>query len=220
MGGAALELLLMSIGALSALFAVLAIFDQAWELVYAWLGLAIIAETAVHLRWAAEESAGVAPAGNQRRVVGAISFLNSVFVPIVALLHAGFLDGAIGVILAGLIILAAQYRLGFRAWAAPVAKFDGFPAAYDSNGSGHWEAGENFDDVNKNNSYDGPDCDSFTDTNGNNVPDNLETPLNWKGRLRVQMLAFDTSRLVTKDASQRALAAAVRTLSTTIRIRN
>ncbi len=103
-------------------------------------------------------------------------------------------------------------------WSAQ--SIDGFPAAYDSNGSGHWEPTENYDDLNKNNSYDGPDCDSFTDTNGNNVPDGSEKPLNWKGRLRIQMLSFDTKRLVTKNATQYALQAAVRTISTTIQIRN
>ena len=101
---------------------------------------------------------------------------------------------------------------------------DGFVGTYDLNSSGYWEPGENYTDQNKNNQYDGPDCANFTDTNGNNVPDSdptlSELPSGWWGNLRIQMLAFDTKRLVTTNVNQYANQTAVRTLSTVVKLRN
>ena len=131
MGGALARRLLMALGALSALFALLAIFDQAWELVYAWLGVGLVAETLTQVSWTADPAmtADPTPPG-ERRVVGALSYLGTVFIPIVAMLHAGFLDGTIGVLCAGAVIVSSLLRLAHRNWAAPVQEFEGLPAAW------------------------------------------------------------------------------------------
>ena len=100
---------------------------------------------------------------------------------------------------------------------------DGFDTSYDINNSGYYEFGENFDDTNKNNFYDGPDCDSFADANGNNVPDGNElgtTALQWNGQLRLQLIAFDARMLVRENADLAASKAAIRILSNVIKIRN
>ena len=130
MNGAALRAVLIATGALSALLAVLAIFDQMWELVYGWLGLALLTEAALLYGRAPPNDELSMASTNEHRVLGAIALLTSVFVPLVALLHAGFLDGIPGAILAGLVMLSAVHRLGSRDWAAPVTQFEGFPAAW------------------------------------------------------------------------------------------
>ena len=133
MGGTVVRLLLMSAGALSALFAGLAVFDQAWELVYAWLGAGLLAEAMIHAGPPAggfSEDAAAIPSADGRRVVGALAYLIAVFMPVIAMLHAGFLDGVAGVFIGGVIVLSGLYRLGRDDWAAKVAQFDGFPAAW------------------------------------------------------------------------------------------
>ena len=140
MNGAAIRGILIATGALCALLSVLAIFDQAWEMVYGWLGLALVTETALlsgRPSSPGTSSSEVSPAiALEHRAISAISFLTSVFVPVVAILHAGFLDGIPGVILAGLVILSAVYRLAFHDWATPVTHFEGLPAAWGIAGFG------------------------------------------------------------------------------------
>jgi hypothetical protein len=118
------------VSVLCGLLAILAVFDQAWEYVYGWLGVAALAHLAEFVRSAdapdyEAPSSGDGDVGDLESVrlegVSAIAaFLVFVFVPIVAMLHAGFLDGVAGTVLAVLILLSALYR-----WAYVRADDDG-----------------------------------------------------------------------------------------------
>jgi phosphatidylserine synthase len=123
----AIRHLLGSVGVLSALFAVLAVFDQSWETVYAWLGLGILVQ--IWDCFEAKPRRLPEPTAGAVQSLSIIAFLNSVFVPVVAMLHAGFLDGIAGVVVGGLILLSAQYRLCFLR-SSERAPFTGFPAVW------------------------------------------------------------------------------------------
>lgn len=127
--------LLLSVGVLCALFALLSVFDQAWELVYAWLGLAMLLQSIQAADVdrlfnpdpgepfdSPEPAETGSPDSHATSLAGTVSFLNCVFVPVVAMLHAGFMEGVAGVVLAGVVLLAALYRLSFLAnHNAPIA---------------------------------------------------------------------------------------------------
>ena len=120
--------IVVAMGALSALLALLAVFDQAWEVVYAWLGVGLAMECAEGSISATEPE--LAPPSVPP--IALVAFLNSVFVPVVVLVHAGFLAGEFGVAMAILAVWSAQYRLTFHDWAGMPANFLGFPAAWST----------------------------------------------------------------------------------------
>jgi phosphatidylserine synthase len=143
--GAAFSHILVSVGVLSALFALLAVFDQSWELVFAWLGLGILAQIAAillppPLLTSPEQPPSVLSSHelstrslavrNYASSLEVVSFLHNVFVPVVAMLHAGFLDGVAGVVVAGLILVSAQYRQANTDAGAQRDSFIGLPAAW------------------------------------------------------------------------------------------
>ena len=139
MNGAILRPILVAAGALCALLAMLAVFDQSWEIAYAWLGCGLLAELVPpHLALEQDADEGAEPpafdANNERRVRSGISFLLSVFVPTLALVQAGFLDGLTGIIVAALIVLSGTYRLAFHDWALEVSAYEGFPSAWPAVG--------------------------------------------------------------------------------------
>jgi phosphatidylcholine synthase len=124
----ALGHLVAAVGAFSALSALIAIFDQSWELVYAWLGVGLLCEGADNLLWSTADTDS--SEGAISRPILVVTFLNSVFVPVIAMYHAGFLDGWFGIFVAVVIIWAAQFRLAYHPWTGPTATFVGFPAAW------------------------------------------------------------------------------------------
>lgn len=135
MNGAILRPLLLAAGSLCALLAMLAVFDQSWEIAYAWLGCGLLSDIVVpHLAADPEtDDAADAPAftpADERRVRSATTFLLSVFVPTLVLLQAGFLDGLLGIIIAVLIVLSGTYRLAYFDWAESVPEYEGFPASW------------------------------------------------------------------------------------------
>lgn len=135
MNGAILRSLLVAAGALCALLAMLAVFDQSWEIAYAWLGCGLLADLVLpHLAPEPEPDDTAEPpafdANNERRARSGITFLLSVFVPTLVMVQAGFLDGLFGVIVAALIVLSGAYRLAFHDWALEVPEYEGFPAAW------------------------------------------------------------------------------------------
>jgi len=137
--GASLRPVLVALEAAFALLAMLAVFDQSWELTYGWLGCGLLADLALtHLATSRSATDAAEPrlfdGENEFRARGALLFLNTVFVPALALVQAGFLDGLLGVGVAGLIVLSGTYRLAFQDWAAGVSEYEGFPAAWGAVG--------------------------------------------------------------------------------------
>lgn len=125
-------------GGVCALLALLAVFDQAWEQVYCWLGFALIlqaagSEDAALLAFPAFVDQNDPECDEQHVPIDEIGgFLASVFVPVVAMLHAGFLDGWAGAAVGCMIVLSALYRLAYMANHPnqPATRFLGLPAAW------------------------------------------------------------------------------------------
>jgi hypothetical protein len=115
----AAQFLTIAIGALSGLFALLAVFDQFWEVVYGWLGVGLLARLVDQLsaRFNAGEAGSASqPAGDETiapETAASVLYVLNVFVPVVAMLHAGFLDGRAGVVVAAVVVLSAIYRMAF-----------------------------------------------------------------------------------------------------------
>ncbi len=107
-------------------------------------------------------------------------------------------------------------------------KWDAGEPFVDTNNDGIWTAAEPFTDENGNGQYEGPDCDPFYDTNGNNVKDSNElvatpgatsaTP--WSANLRIIVRSFDAQKALTVTKDRRDSAATIRTLMTKVKIRN
>lgn len=111
--------------------AMLAVFDQAWEALYAWLGLALVLQGVDDVRIVSasgDELVEDAPLAAGPGYL--VWFLTTVFVPVIALLHAGFLDNVAGTLVAGLILVAAFYRFVFQATERLSGSFTGLPAAW------------------------------------------------------------------------------------------
>lgn len=129
--------LLASIGVISAMMALLAVFDQGWEYVYGWLGLALLTQavSAGDFAFLPLADHDDFPDSDQAilhaRPAAIVAFLTGVFVPVIAMLHAGFLDGVAGAAFGGVILLAALYRLVFVAQPQePASRIVGLPAAW------------------------------------------------------------------------------------------
>ena len=129
--------LAVSICLLCTMMALLAVFDQAWEQMYAWLGISMLlraAEAEFEIGFESElasssESAHL-EAMNSTVSRKIIDFLTNAFVPIIGMLHAGFLDGPAGVAIAGVALMSALYRFAFTKWDLSNNTFIGFPVAW------------------------------------------------------------------------------------------
>lgn len=135
---------LLASGVVAALFAMLAVFDQSWEFVYAWFGAALLSEAARSAFFGPsdkDDDEGVDTAHLNGGLDIVAVFCSTVFVPVIAMLHAGFLDGYIGIVVAVLMILTALYRLAYHNTASeeaqdnsgppgPNASFSGMPACW------------------------------------------------------------------------------------------
>ncbi len=111
--------------------AMLAVFDQAWETLFGWLGLALILQGIDDVRLTSLQTVDSEDGALLQADPGyLVWFLTSVFVPVIALLHAGFLDNVAGSVVAGLILIAAFYRVGFQARERSVGSFNGVPAGW------------------------------------------------------------------------------------------
>jgi phosphatidylserine synthase len=109
--------LLLGFSFVSALVSVFAIFDQAWEQVYGWLGSSLLAEEvrAAFFPPADSDDDETTDTADLNTGLAAISvFCSTVLVPVIALLHAGFLDGYLGIIVGVLVMLTALYRLAYH----------------------------------------------------------------------------------------------------------
>jgi phosphatidylcholine synthase len=116
---------------LVAYVAMLAVFDQAWETLYGWLGLALILQGVDDAVSFSNSDNHDVDAPHARTDPGyVVWFLTTVFVPVIALLHAGFLDNIAGTLVAGLILLGAFYRFAFQATDRRSGSFMGLPAAW------------------------------------------------------------------------------------------
>jgi phosphatidylcholine synthase len=123
--------LFTALGAVCGLLAALAAFDGAWERMFAWLGLALIIDgidgTFARLAHVEERL----PRFSGERLDLVVDYVTYVFVPALALLRAGFLDGTVGLIVAALILLSSLYHFSDLASKGEDYSFVGFPAVWN-----------------------------------------------------------------------------------------
>ena len=120
--------LFTAFGAVCGLLAALAAFDGAWERMFAWLGLALLIDgiDGIFARLAHVEER--LPRFSGERIDIVVDYVTYVFVPVLALLRAGFLDGPVGLIFAALILLSSLFHFSDLASKGDDYTFVGFPA--------------------------------------------------------------------------------------------
>jgi phosphatidylcholine synthase len=120
-----------ALGAVCGLFAALAAFDGAWERMFAWLGVALFIDgidgSFARLTRVEERL----PRFSGERLDLVIDYVTYVFVPALALVRAGFLAGALGLVLAAAILLSSLFHFSDLASKGDDYSFIGFPAVWN-----------------------------------------------------------------------------------------
>jgi phosphatidylcholine synthase len=123
--------LFTALGAVCGLLAALAAFDGAWERMFAWLGLALFIDgidgSFARLTKVEERL----PRFSGERIDLVVDYVTYVFVPALALVRAGFLDGPAGLVLAAAILLSSLYHFADLASKGDDYSFIGFPAVWN-----------------------------------------------------------------------------------------
>jgi phosphatidylcholine synthase len=123
--------LFTALGAVCGLLAALAAFDGAWERMFAWLGLALFIDgidgSFARLTKVEERL----PRFSGERLDLVVDYVTYVFVPALALVRAGFLEGPVGLILAASILLSSLFHFSDLASKGDDYSFVGFPAVWN-----------------------------------------------------------------------------------------
>ncbi len=123
--------LFTALGAVCGLLAALAAFDGAWERMFAWLGLALFIDgidgSFARLTRVEERL----PRFSGERLDLVVDYVTYVFVPALALVRAGFLEGPVGLILAASILLSSLFHFSDLASKGDDYSFVGFPAVWN-----------------------------------------------------------------------------------------
>ena len=129
---AALVHLFTALGAVCALFATQAVLAGSWELMFAWLGLALLIDGFDGMLARMADVASRLPRFSGDRLDLVIDYVTYVFVPALALLQAGFLgNGWFGVLLASLILLSSLFHFSDTESKTEDHCFVGFPAIWN-----------------------------------------------------------------------------------------
>jgi phosphatidylcholine synthase len=131
MWAAALVHLFTALGAVCALLATRAVVSGAWEAAFAWLGLALAIDGIDGTLARRARVQHHLPRFSGDRLDLVVDYVTYVFVPALALLQAGFLQGAWGVALASGILLASLFHFSDTASKASDHSFVGFPAVWN-----------------------------------------------------------------------------------------
>lgn len=120
-----------ALGAVCGLLAALAAFDAAWERMFAWLGLALFIDgidgSFARLTKVDERL----PRFSGERLDLVVDYVTYVFVPALALVRAGFLEGMVGLVLAAAILLSSLFHFADLASKGDDYSFIGFPAVWN-----------------------------------------------------------------------------------------
>lgn len=120
-----------ALGAVCALLAALAIAERDWEALFLWLGVAFLIDgidgtfarmvrVKVHL-----------PRFSGDRIDLVVDYVTYVFVPVLALISAGYLEGPVGLGVGGLILVSSLYHFSDLESKAEDQSFVGFPAIWN-----------------------------------------------------------------------------------------
>src|SRR5262245_57440402 len=120
-----------ALGVVCALMATRALTAGDWEELFAWLGLALLIDgidgTLARL---ADVPVRLARFSGERLDL-VIDYLTYVFIPALALLQAGYLQGSAGVVLASLILMSSLFHFSDTESKADDYCFIGFPAVWN-----------------------------------------------------------------------------------------
>jgi phosphatidylcholine synthase len=128
---AALVHLFTALGAVCALFATRAVLAGAWEQVFAWLGLALFIDGVDGTFARMADVSTKLPRFSGDRLDMIVDYVAYVFVPVLALLQAGYLGGGFGVVLASLILLSSLFHFSDTESKSEDHCFVGFPAIWN-----------------------------------------------------------------------------------------
>lgn len=118
-------------GAVCALFAALALMGGAYERMFVWLGVAFVVDAIDGTFARIVRVAERLPRFSGERLDLVIDYVTYVFIPALALLHAGFLPGTAGGILGALILLSSLFHFADTESKAADNSFIGFPAVWN-----------------------------------------------------------------------------------------
>ena len=128
---AALVHMFTALGAVCALLATLALLEGAYERMFWWLGLAFFIDGVDGTFARAVDVTRQLPRFSGERLDLVVDYLTYVFVPVLALLRAGFLSGATGLVFASAILLSALFHFSDLASKGEDNSFVGFPAIWN-----------------------------------------------------------------------------------------
>jgi phosphatidylcholine synthase len=120
-----------AMGAVCGLLAALAAFDGAWARMFAWLGFALFIDgiDGSFARLARVDER--LPRFSGERLDLVVDYVTYVFVPALALVRAGFLEGSVGLVFAALILLSSLFHFADLAGKSDDYSFVGFPAIWN-----------------------------------------------------------------------------------------
>ena len=120
-----------ALGAVCAFYATIAVFEQRWEAVFAWLGLAFLIDgiDGTFARMVDVERRLPLFSGDRLDIV--VDYTTYVFVPALALLQRGYLTGPLGQVLAAALLLSSLYHFADLGNKSDDHCFVGFPAIWN-----------------------------------------------------------------------------------------
>jgi phosphatidylcholine synthase len=119
-------------GILCALAATLCVLQGAWIAMFVWLGVALVIDGIDGTLARAADVEERLPRFSGERLDLVIDYITYVFVPVVALLQAGFLQGTMGMLLACSILVSSLYHFADTESKAEDSSFVGFPAIWNA----------------------------------------------------------------------------------------
>jgi phosphatidylcholine synthase len=123
--------LFTALGAVCGLLAALAAFDGAWERMFAWLGVALFIDAIDGSFARLTKVEERLPRFSGERLDLVVDYVTYVFVPALALVRAGFLEGPAGLLLAAAILVSSLFHFSDLASKGDDYSFIGFPAIWN-----------------------------------------------------------------------------------------
>ena len=118
-------------GAVLALLALRAVHQSDWQMMFVWLGAALIVDAVdgpLARRFSVKT---MLPRFSGERLDLVVDYVTYVFVPALALVRGGFLPGDLGLVLAAAILLSSLYHFADLASKGDDYSFIGFPAVWN-----------------------------------------------------------------------------------------
>jgi len=122
---------LTALGAVCALLALRAALAEEWVALFVWLGIALLIDGVDGTLARLTNITTVLPRFSGERLDLIIDYLTYVFVPALALLLGGYLEGGLGVLLAALILLSSLFHFSDTESKTADYCFVGFPALWN-----------------------------------------------------------------------------------------